>query len=113
LFFGNEYQPAGILLSLMAIRLFFTNMGVARGAYILSENLMKYSMLTMLVGTIINIFLNYLWIEEYGGKGAIIATMVSFFVTIFLIDTLYSKTRSNVKLQVKSMLTFYKIRLRG
>ena len=38
LLFGYAYQPAGILLSLMAIRLFFTNSGVSRGSFINIEN---------------------------------------------------------------------------
>jgi O-antigen/teichoic acid export membrane protein len=110
--FGIEYQAAGVLLSLMAIRLFFANMGIARSAYLLTENLMKFSLITMVLGTIINILLNYLWIEEYGGKGAIVATIFSFFVTIFLIDIFYSKTRENVFLQLRSIFTFYKIDLK-
>lgn len=113
LLFGSEYQPAGVLLALMAIRLFFANMGIARSVYILTENLMKFSMVTMVLGTITNIVLNYLWIVEYGGKGAVVATIVSFFVTIFLIDFIYSKTRKNVFFQVKSIVTFYKINFRG
>ena len=38
LFFGEEYRPAGYLLSLFAIRLFFTNMGVAKMSFITNEN---------------------------------------------------------------------------
>ncbi|MBD3727998.1 MAG: flippase, partial [Moraxella osloensis] len=87
--FGEVYQPAGVLLSLFAIRLFFTNMGVARGVYLLTENLMKFSLITMLVGTVVNVALNYILIPEYGAKGAIIATIVSFLFTIFLLDVLY------------------------
>lgn len=113
LLYGAKYQPAGVLLSLMAIRLFFANMGVARSVYILTENLMRYSLLTMILGTVTNISLNYLWIEEYGGKGAVIATIFSFFVTIFLIDIVCSKARNNVRLQVLSIFTFYKIQFRG
>jgi O-antigen/teichoic acid export membrane protein len=112
LIFGEAYQPAGILLALMSIRLFFTNMGVARGVYILTENLMKYSAVSMILGTATNILLNYLWIPEYGSKGAVTATIFSFMVTIFLIDILYSKTRNNVFLQIKSIFTFYKINIR-
>ncbi len=112
LLFGMEYQSAGILLALMSTRLFFTNMGTARGIFILTENLMKFAIITTLLGTIINVFLNYLWIEEYGGKGAIVATIVSFTVTIFVVDIFYSKTRGNVLLQLKAMMTFYKIELR-
>lgn len=111
--YGVEYQPAGILLALMSIRLFFANMGIARGVYILIENLMKYSLVTMILGTVTNVFLNHLWIKEYGSKGAIIATIVSFFVSIFLIDVFYSKTRRNVVYQIISVFTFYKITLRN
>jgi len=113
LLFGVEYQPASVLLSLMAVRLFFANMGTARGAYILTENLMKFSMITMVLGTTTNVLLNYLWIVEYGGKGAVTASLVSFFVTIFLIDVMYSKTRKNALLQIKGMFTFYKINFRS
>ena len=109
LLFGIEYQPAGVLLALLSIRLFFANMGVARGTYILTENLMKFSMLTMILGTIVNIYLNYVMIPYYGARGAIGATIVSFFTTIYLVDIFYSKTRHNVILQVKSIFTFYKL----
>ena len=92
LLFGIEYQSVGILLSLMVIRLFFANMGVARSAYILNENLMVFSLITMTLGTITNIVLNYYWIPLYASKGAIIATIISFFVSIFVVDIFYSKT---------------------
>ena len=112
LLFGIEYQPAGVLLALLSIRLFFANMGVARGTYIVTENLMKFSMLTMILGTIVNIYLNYVMIPYYGARGAIGATIVSFFTTIFLVDIFYSKTRHNVMLQVKSIITFYKLNIK-
>ena len=111
LLFGIEYQPAGVLLALLSIRLFFANMGVARGTYIVTENLMKFSMLTMILGTIVNIYLNYILIPYYGARGAIVATIVSFFITIYLVDIFYSKTRHNVILQVKSIITFYKLNI--
>ncbi len=111
LLFGIEYQPAGVILALLSIRLFFTNMGVARGTYIVTENLMKFSMFTMILGTIVNIYLNYVLIPNYGARGAIVATIVSFFTTIYLVDIFYSKTRHNVILQVKSIITFYKLNI--
>ncbi|MEM5947459.1 flippase [Spirochaetia bacterium 38H-sp] len=109
--FGQEYQPAGILLSLMVIRLFFANMGVGRGHFILSENLLYFSFITMVIGTTTNIVLNYLWIPFYGSMGAVFASIVSFFVTIFLVDIFYNKTRENVFIMLKAVLTFYKMRI--
>ena len=111
LLFGNEYHSVGILLSLMAIRLFFTNMGVARGAYIINENLMVFSLITMTLGTITNIVLNYYWIPLYASKGAILATIISFLVSIFVVDIFYLKTRNNVILQLHGIFSFYKLKV--
>ncbi len=111
LLFGIEYQSVGILLSLMVIRLFFANMGVARGAYIISENLMVFSLITMTLGTITNVVLNYYWIPLYASKGAIVATIISFSVSIFVVDIFYSKTRNNLILQFKAIFSFYKLKV--
>jgi len=111
LLFGVAYQPASILLALMAIRLFFTNTGVARGSFINIENLFKFAMITMIFGAVVNVVLNYYLIPLYQGRGAIVATIVSFTVTGFLIDFLYIKTRKNVTLQLYGILTFYKINI--
>ncbi|MBK2340598.1 flippase [Francisella philomiragia] len=107
--FGEIYKPASILLTLMSIRLFFAYMGVARGVFLVSENYMKFSAITMFAGVITNILLNLLWIPEYQAKGAVYATIVSFLVTVFLLDFCYKKTRENVVLQIKAIFTFYKL----
>jgi O-antigen/teichoic acid export membrane protein len=110
--YGIDYLPSVILLQIMVLRLFFTNMGSARGIYILTDNLFKFSLLTMSIGTLTNVLLNLLWIPIYKSLGAIMATMISFFITIFLIDILYSKTRKNSYLMINGILSFYKIKLK-
>ncbi len=111
--FGQEYESAGLLLSLMAIRLLFTNMGLAKGAYFITENLQMYSLLTMILGTITNVVLNYQLIPSYEAKGAIIATILSFFVTVFLVDVFYKKMHQNLRLMLKGIFTFYQLKLRS
>lgn len=110
--FGTAYHVAGALLSLMAVRLFFTNMGVARSAFLLMENLQKFSLITMVSGTIVNVTLNYFWIPQYGSQGAIIATIASFTVTTFVIDSFYGRTRQNVMLQLTAIGTFYRLKVK-
>ena len=107
--FGEAYKPAGVLLSLMATRLFFTNIGTARSAFINIEGLFKYSLCSMIIGTFVNIVGNYILIPSYGSVGAIIATILSFSTTIFFLDAFYCKTRSNVKLQLLAIISFFKI----
>lgn len=107
--YGKAYQPAGVLLSLMATRLFFTNIGTARSAFINIESLFKYSLCSMITGTVVNVVCNFLLIPSYGSAGAIVATILSFSTTIFFLDAFYRKTRSNVKLQLVAIVSFFKI----
>ena len=103
--YGHEYQTAGLLLSLSSVRLFFTNFGVARSLYIINENLFKHSLMTAAIGCMINIFLNYVLIPKYASAGSIIATIISFLVTTFIVDLFFKRTRENVKLMVKAIFT--------
>jgi O-antigen/teichoic acid export membrane protein len=102
--YKDAYTPAGQLFSLLAMRLLFTNYGVVRSAYLMTENLMTYSMITMIIGSLVNLLLNYLWIPSYHSIGAIWAAIVSFLMVTFVIDFFYYKTRSNFNMMMKSML---------
>lgn len=103
--FGSEYTPSGILLMLMSTRLFFAHMGAARSAFMLNESMLKFSMFTMVCGTLANIVFNFLLIPLYQGVGATIATILSFIVTIFFVDIFNKKARYNIKLMLKSIIT--------
>ncbi|MDA9277870.1 flippase [Amylibacter sp.] len=103
--FGSDYLAASPILALMTVRLIFAHLGVARSIYLLNENLMKYSAITMIVGTIFNIIFNYFLIPVYGGMGATATSLFSFAITIFLIDIFYLKTRTNALLMLKSAIS--------
>ena len=105
--FGIDYLPAVLILKVMSVRLIFCHAGVARGVYLLCENFLKYSTVTMVIGTIVNIFLNYFLIPEYGAVGATIASLVSFFITIYCVDLMYYKTRLNSILMLKSVFSCF------
>ncbi|MCW5900336.1 MAG: flippase [Flavobacteriales bacterium] len=108
--YGEAFRPAGILLSLFAIRLLFTNMGVGKASFITNESLFKYSLLTALVGAAINIGMNWFLIPPLKAIGAIWATIGSFTVSIFLMDLLFPQTRRNLRWMVWGMLTCWRIR---
>ncbi len=107
-FYGSEYDTAGILLGLFAIRLFFTNMGVGKTSFITNESLFKYSLTTAIVGAGLNIVINYYLIPIYFSKGAIWATIISFFISIFVLDLFFKSTRRNFVWMVKGIATFWK-----
>jgi O-antigen/teichoic acid export membrane protein len=107
--FGEAYAKAGWLLQLFAIRLFFTNLGVARSLFITNNNLFKYSFVASVIGAISNITFNYLLIPNYGASGAIIATMISFVATIFVLDAFYSETKNNFIAMINGIWSFWRL----
>jgi len=109
LLYGIEYSTAGILLSLFALRLFFTNMGVGKSVFIVNESLFKYSLGATITGAIVNITANYLLIPAYGTTGAVIATIVSFSISIFVLDLFFAKTRRNQRLMFKGIFSFWRL----
>lgn len=106
--YGVEYATAGALLSLFAVRLLFTNMGVGKSSFITNEGLFRYSLLTGIVGAAVNIGVNIVLIPRYGSGGAIIATIVSYLASIFLMDLLFPRTRMNLRLMLHGMATFWR-----
>ncbi|HEX7014366.1 MAG TPA: flippase [Cyclobacteriaceae bacterium] len=109
LLYGLEYQAAGVLFSLFSIRLLFTNLGTAKSLYVVNESLFKNSLLNAVVGAITNITVNYFLIPIYGSIGALIATVVSFTVSVFGVDMFFYKTRLNNKLLFKGVTTFWRL----
>jgi O-antigen/teichoic acid export membrane protein len=109
LLYGDTYSEAGGLLALFAIRLFFTNMGVAKTSWITNESLFKYSLLTAVVGAVVNIGLNYFLIPPFKAHGAIWSTIVSYMVSIFLLDLVSPGTRANLRRMTLGVATFWKL----
>ena len=108
--YGWEYRSAGYLLSLFALRLFFSNMGVGKSAFIINESLFKYSLLTVVIGAISNITLNYFLIPQFATVGSVMASMISFTISIFLVDLFFQKTRENQQLMFRGIFTFWKLK---
>jgi O-antigen/teichoic acid export membrane protein len=90
LLFGIQYQFAGNVLRRVAI-----------GRYLITENYTKISFLRTFMGGIVNVILNIILIPKYGINGAAIATLISYFISTFLI-VLIPKTYRNSVLMFKS-----------
>ncbi len=108
--YGPEFKEAGVLLSWFAFRLLFSFMGVAKGSFITNESLFKFSLVTAVLGAVVNIGLNVVLIPAMGSYGAIWANMASFLISIYVVDLFTSKTRINFRMMTLGMLTFWKIR---
>lgn len=108
--YGEEFKAAGHLLALFAVRLVFSYMGVAKGSFIVNEGLFKFSLVSAIVGASVNIGLNWLLIPTMHSNGAIWATLISFFISVYVMDLTTARTRVNFRMLTAGIFTFWKIR---
>lgn len=110
--FGDAYARAGWLLALFSLRLFFANFGIAKRLFLTNESLFRYSLLTAVIGTFVNVGLNLVLIPVYRAEGAFVASIVSFAITIFAIDAWHPVARENLKLMLAAIASPHRLRLR-
>ncbi|MBK1856537.1 flippase [Verrucomicrobiaceae bacterium 5K15] len=109
--FGAQYEGATPILAIHIWSSLFVFLGVARGQYIIAEELFKFSMVSTIIGAIVNIALNYILIPRYGGVGAALATLVSQFISAFASSYFYLPVRDIGRLQTRSLFPFARILL--
>lgn len=103
LLFGAAYEGAAALLPWLAFRLFFTNLGVARGVFITNEGLFRFALLTAMVGAVLNVLLNLLLVPRWGARGAIVSSLASFAVTTFMLEIFQPRARANLRLMARAV----------
>ena len=111
LLFGPKYQAAAPLLALMSVRLLLANFGVAKSLFFLKENAFGISLVGALAGCIVNVGLNLVLIPEWGTVGVVWASTISFFVTIFVMDLFFSKTRRNFLIMIRALMTPWRFKI--
>lgn len=81
--YGSDYGASGTVLSIHLWASVAVFLGVASSQYLLAKNLPKLSLYRTLIGAIINIALNLVLIPVYGANGAAVATVASYFISVF------------------------------
>jgi len=102
--FGAQYIEAGTILSVHIWTALFVFLGVASGRWLLAENRQLLAFQRVCGGMVINIALNWLWIPQYGGVGAAVATLISQAVAALLIDVIHKDTRLMFRMKLKACL---------
>jgi len=107
--FGEEYEKSIYLLQLYIWSIIFVFLNNGSWKWYIAENLQYLATIRLLIGAIINIILNYYWIEEYGLIGAVYATLISYSIATYFGNLIFRKTRVNFRLQTGAIFSFYKI----
>lgn len=84
LLYGNSFAGATLIFSIHIWTCLFVFSGVARGQYLVTESLLKFSLFATFLGAVANIGLNLILIPRYQGVGSAVATLISGFVSAYL-----------------------------
>ncbi len=109
LLYGEKYSRSAEFLPFLTSRILIASFGLARGIYINTEGLFSFSLITYILGAVISVSLNYVLIPNFGVYGAIISANVGFIFTVFLLDPLNPKMRTNLKIMIEGIYTFFRI----
>jgi O-antigen/teichoic acid export membrane protein len=102
--YGSEYLKAASILTVNVWAGTFAMLGSARSLWLITERLQGYTLIYTTAGVIVNIFMNYILIPDYGGFGAAMATLVAQFFANMIVLALFKKTRLSSVMFWKSFL---------
>lgn len=102
--FGAAYSKAGPMLAVLIWAGIFTNLGVARSSFLTTMNWTRIHLMTVSLGCIINIAMNYVLIPKYGGMGAVIASLVAYWFAAHGSCFVYKPLRKTGFMLTKAMI---------
>ena len=83
LFFGEKFERTGIILSILSITIMFmTFANVIRTQYLIPNHKDKEYIISVIIGAIVNVIFNLIFIKKYQAIGACIGTIVAEFIVM-------------------------------
>lgn len=114
--YGKTFRESGGILAVYVLAGIFVMMGQIRENWVTVENFTRFSLYASVIGAGVNILLNLVFIPRFGAIGASYATLISLFISGYLINCMHSTTRKIFFMQTKAMLLnrlFTRIRRSG
>lgn len=108
--YSSQYDGAILIYSILAFSVFIKVNGSLQTSHMTIKNITKKSFYKTLVSLILNIILNILLIPKYGINGAAIATLITQFIALFLIDFFIKEYQEQAIIQLKSLNLIYLIK---
>ncbi len=105
--YSKEYFSAIGVYTILAFSIFIKANGSLQTSHMTIKNITQKSFYKTLISLFINIFLNIILIKKYGVNGAAIATLITQFIALFVVDFFIKEYREQAFVQLKSLNTFY------
>jgi O-antigen/teichoic acid export membrane protein len=103
IFYGPGFEGAGEILAIQIWAGIFVSLGIARGKWLVAENLQHLGFWYIGLAMIFNIACNYYLIPIMGAKGAAYSTLVAQSITAIFAPLIFLETRSSVYMMIKSL----------
>lgn len=104
LIYGSAYTSSAVILSVHIFASLFVFQRAVLSKWLILEKLYKYSLLSNLLGAVVNILLNLLLIPKYQGLGAAWATIIAYMVASYGFLFINAKTREYAKVLHQAVL---------
>ena len=102
--YGPAYAGAAGVLAVHIWSSVFVFLGVARGQWLVNEKMMRFYLVTTIVGAIANVALNLVLIPRAGPLGAAWATVVSYALAVWFSSLIYPPARAIGRIQTRALL---------
>ena len=106
--FGEKYIQAIPVLQIMSWRAVAIALFVSSGQLILVEHLQKYAVLRNLIGCVVSVGLNYLFIPWWGVVGSAFATIITMLFSGYIAHLFIKPYRHMIPIQTKALLFGWK-----
>lgn len=103
LVFGSAYRGAEAILAIHVWSGVFVAAGVAQGTWSVCEGLTRLVLLRTVVGAIVNVVLNLVFIPAFAGVGAALATLIAYALSAVVLNALDYRTRGFFWLQIQAL----------
>jgi O-antigen/teichoic acid export membrane protein len=104
-YLGNDFKPTSTLVVLLSITLSFVSFAnVIRTQYLIPMEKDKIYVTSVIIGAILNLIFNYIFIPTYGAKGACFGTIVAE-ISVMVYQTLCIRKEINIKKYLKNWIT--------
>lgn len=104
--YSFEYVDAISIYAVLTVSIFFKANGALQTGHVTIRNIAKKIVYKTFSGLIINMILNYFFIKKFGIIGAAIATSITSFITLFLLDFFIKEYYRQAIIQLKSLNIF-------
>lgn len=110
LIFGESYAASGPVLTIHIWSSIFVFFGVVSSQWFIIENRQILYFYRTISGVFLNIFLNFLFIPDFGIIGSAVATIISFALSALFMDLVFVETRQIFYYKVSSLNIFASIK---